>query len=182
MALSASVVTRLEKIRHQFPTEQALLIPALHFVQEESGYLSMQSLRDIGEFLHLPLAKVREVVSFYTMFNQEPVGKVHLQLCTNISCWLNGSDKLLSCLKKRLNINGHHEHIHGETTSDGRYTLTQVECLASCGTAPVLQVNEDYHEGLNEEKLNRLMDDLDRQLASGQKNIGCSTRQEHGHV
>ena len=172
MALSETVKARLEKMRHQFPTEQALLIPALHFVQEEKSWISAESLKEISEYLHLPLAKVREVVTFYTMFNQKPVGKVHLQVCTNVSCWLNGSSELLSCLEKRLGIDC------GETTKDGRYTLSEVECLAACGTAPAIQVNEDYFEGLNIERFNKLLDDLDKQVAAGKKDIGCASKEE----
>jgi len=176
MAISENVKNRVEKIRHQFPTEQALLIPMLHYVQEEQGWLSQQALKEIGEFLHLPLSKVKEVVTFYTMFNQKPVGKVHLQLCSNIACWLNGSEKLMSCLERRLGVHA------GQTTKDGRYTLSEVECLAACGTAPVLQVNEDYFEQLNEPKLNDLMDKIDKDLTAGKKEIGCSTRVENGYV
>jgi NADH-quinone oxidoreductase subunit E len=176
MALSERVKGKLEKIRSNFPTEQALLIPALHFVQEEAGWVSMDAQKAIGEFLHLPLSKVREVISFYTMFKQAPVGKVNLQLCVNISCWLNGSDKLLSCMEKRLGVGC------GETTKDGKYTISEVECLASCGTAPVLQVNEDYYENLNVDELNKIMDKLDQDLAQGKKDIGCSSRQEFNHV
>ncbi len=172
MALSEKVKERLEKMRHQFPTEQALLIPALHFVQEEKGWVSAESIKEIAEFLHLPLSKVREVVTFYTMFNQKPVGKVHLQVCMNVSCWLNGSPELLSCIEKRLGVEC------GGTTKNGNYTLSEVECLAACGTAPAIQVNEDYYEGLNVERLNKLLDDLDAQLAAGKKDIGCNSRNE----
>lgn len=182
MSLSENVKKRIETIRHQFPTEQALLIPALHYVQDEAGWISSHALKDIGEFLHLPLSKVREVVSFYTMFNLKPVGKVHLQVCTNISCWLNGSADVLGCLEKRLGVHGGHGGGTPQTSKDGNYTLTQVECLASCGTGPVVQVNEDYHEGLNVEQVNKLMDDLDKQLAQGKKNIGCTSREEFGHA
>jgi NADH-quinone oxidoreductase subunit E len=112
-----------------------------------------------------------EVATFYTMFKlDEPVGKAHLQLCVNISCWLNGSEKLLHCMEKRLGIQC------GETTKDGKYTLSEAECLASCGTAPVLQINEDYYEGLDVPKLNQLLDQVDRDLASG-KVVGKSTQQ-----
>jgi NADH-quinone oxidoreductase subunit E len=169
MVLSESVKNKVEKIRHQFPTEQALLIPLLHFILEEHGWISLDSMRAAAEFLHLPLAKVREVVTFYTMFNQEPVGKVHLQVCTNISCWLNGSDKILEGIEKRLGIKC------GQTTQDGSYTLSRVECLASCGTAPVLQANEDYFEGLNPDKIQTLMDHWDEDLKKGKK-VGHSSK------
>lgn len=170
MALSEKVKSEIEKIRHQFPTEQALLIPLLHAIQAESGHITQTQLKEAGEFLHLPFSKVREVATFYTMFNLKPVGQVHLQLCANISCWLNGSERLMRCLENRLGVGC------GETTSDGKFTLSEVECLAACGTAPVMQVNEDYYENLNEEKLNQLMDDIDKRLKKGDQTVGYSTR------
>lgn len=168
MALSQKVQNTLNGIRGNFPTTQALLIPALHEVQNEQGWVSEQSMKDIGEFLELPLSKVKEVASFYTMFNKEQIGKVNLQLCVNISCWLNGAEKLLHCMEKRLGIQC------GETTKDGKYTISEVECLASCGTAPVLQINEDYYENLDVPKLNQLLDQADRDLSQG-KEVGKST-------
>lgn len=169
MSLSQSITTKINALRAAYPTNQALLIPLLHEIQEERGWVSMDSQKEAAAFLELPLTKVREVVTFYTMFNQEPVGKVNLQLCVNLSCWLNGSDKLKACMEKRLGIEC------GETTKDGKYTLMGVECLASCGTAPVLQVNEDYYENLSVPELTKLLDQVDRDLVSG-KNVGISTR------
>lgn len=170
MSLSEQIKKTIEGIRHQFPTNQALLLPLLHEIQQEKGWISIESLRDAAQFLDLPLAKVREVVSFYTMYNLEPKGKVNLQLCMNISCWLNGAEKLLHCMEKRLGVGC------GETTKDGRYTISEVECLASCGTAPVLQVNEDYYEGLDVPKLTELLDQIDKDLNDG-KIVGKSTHQ-----
>ncbi|MBL7666313.1 MAG: NADH-quinone oxidoreductase subunit NuoE [Bacteriovoracaceae bacterium] len=170
MAISEKVKKTIEGIRHQFPTTQALLIPLLHEIQQDKNWISPESLKDAAEFLELPLAKVKEVATFYTMFKLEPVGKVNLQLCVNISCWLNGSEKLLHCMEKRLKIGC------GETTADGKYTLSEAECLASCGTAPVLQVNEDYYENLDVPQLNKLLDQFDSELAAG-KVVGKSTHQ-----
>ena len=96
MALSEKIKTTINGIRKNFPTEQALLIPALHEVQNEYGWVSRENMKDVGEFLNLPTSKVREVASFYTMFKLEPQGKVDLQICTNISCWLNGMTKALA--------------------------------------------------------------------------------------
>lgn len=155
MTLSEKIKNEIDGMRGQFPTTQALLIPLLHKIQQEQGWLSVESLQEAAIFLELPLSKVKEVVTFYTMFQQEPIGKFHLQLCTNISCWLNGSDKILHCLENRLGIQC------GETTPDKKYTLSEVECLASCGTAPVLQINEDYHENLSVKDVERLLDTLD---------------------
>ncbi len=169
MAVTEQIKKTMEGIRHQFPTEQALLLPMLHEVQNHNGWVSMDDMRAIGEFLHLPLSKVREVTSFYTMYKLEPQGKVDIQICTNISCWLNGADKLVSCAEKKLGIKC------GETTSDGNFTLSHVECLAACGTAPAIMLNEDYYESLDTPQLEKLLDQATSDLAANKK-VGKSTR------
>jgi NADH-quinone oxidoreductase E subunit len=161
MIIDQHISQRIDELRPQFPTEQALLLPLLHEIQAKEGWISKEAIKEAASFLHLPVARVEEVVSFYTMYNRQPVGRQHVQICTNIACYLRGADHLLQCLEKRLGI---HE---GETTPDGRYTLTAVECLAACGTAPVVQVNNDYHENLDEQSLNQLMDRLDMELLDG---------------
>ena len=171
MALSQQIQNTINGIRKNFPTTQALLLPMLHEVQNEQGWVSEQSMKDIGEFLELPLSKVKEVASFYTMYKMHPQGKVDLQICTNISCWLNGADKLVSCAEKRLGIHC------GETTKDGKFTLSQVECLAACGTAPALMLNEDYYENVDVNLLNKIIDDADKDLNAG-KTVGKSTRKD----
>jgi len=107
-----------------------------------------------AELLGISEEQVLGVVTFYTMFNTKPIGKYHLQVCTNVSCMLKGAYDLLKKLEKELNIK------KGETTSDGLFTISEVECLGSCGTAPVVQINEDYYENLNEEKLLQIIQEL----------------------
>lgn len=161
MIIDQDISQRIDELRPQFPTEQALLLPLLHEIQEKEGWISKDAIKEAASFLHLPLARVEEVVSFYTMYNRKPVGQQHLQICTNIACFLRGADHLMECLEKRLGIHD------GQTTKDGRYTLTAVECLAACGTAPVMQVNRDYHENLDEASLMKLMDRLDKEQLDG---------------
>jgi NADH-quinone oxidoreductase subunit E len=161
MIIDQHISQRIDELRPQFPTEQALLLPLLHEIQEKEGWISKEAIKEAASFLHLAVARVEEVVSFYTMYNRKPVGKRHIQICTNIACYLRGADHLLQCLEKRLGI---HE---GQTTPDGRYTLTAVECLAACGTAPVMQVNKDYHESLDEASLDQLMNRWDKELLNG---------------
>lgn len=173
MELKETIKSRIEKIRYQFPSEQALLIPLLHLIQEEHGWVSLESMKAAANYLNLPLSKVREVMSFYTMFKSEPTGKVHLQVCTNLSCWLNGSEKIINCLEKKLGIKC------GQTTSDGRFTLSHVECLASCGTAPVMQVNDDYFEALDVPELESILDDWDEEMKKGNFRIGKTSRGEN---
>jgi NADH-quinone oxidoreductase E subunit len=167
--LSEQIKNTINGIRSQFPTEQALLLPLLHEVQTEQGWVSREMMKACADFLNLPLSKVREVASFYTMYKLEPQGKVDLQVCTNISCWLGGAEKLVQCTKKKLGIS------NGETTADGKFTLTEVECLASCGTAPVVQINQDYYENVTEEELSKLIDQASRDIDSG-KSVGMSTQ------
>jgi NADH dehydrogenase (ubiquinone) flavoprotein 2 len=169
--LSEKIKNTINGIRHQFPTEQALLLPVLHEIQNEYGWVSRESMKDAADFLNLPVSKVREVASFYTMYKLEPQGKVDLQICTNISCWLNGADKMVACASKKLGIKA------GETTKDGKFTLNQVECLAACGTAPAMMMNEDYYENLTEDSLINLLNQASSDLDSG-KVVGKSTRKE----
>lgn len=159
MIIDQDIKQRIDAMRAHLPTEQALLLPLLHEMQEKAGWISREAMAEAAKFLQIPLARVVEVATFYTMYNKEPVGKLHLQVCTNVSCFLRGADQLVACLEKRLGVHS------GETTADGRYTLTEVECLASCGTAPVMQVNKDYYENLDEASLERLMTQLDQEVA-----------------
>ncbi len=166
MALSQNIKNKMEELKPQFPTEQALLLPLLHALQEERGWISLETMKEAADFLNLPLMKVREVVTFYTMYNQHPVGKAHIQICTNISCWLKGADHLLKCAEEKLNMKC------GETSADGKFTLSHVECLGACGTAPALQMNEEYFENLSPEKLKRLIDDWSKELDQGKTDLG----------
>jgi NADH-quinone oxidoreductase subunit E len=169
MALSQQIQNTINGIRGDFPTTQALLIPLLLEIQEEQNWVSTESMQGAADFLQLPLSKVREVASFYTMLKLEPIGKVNLQFCVNISCWLNGAEKLMACAEKRLGVHC------GETTKDGKYTISEVECLASCGTAPVVQINQDYYENIDVPKLNELLDQAEKDLAHNRP-VGKSTQ------
>jgi NADH-quinone oxidoreductase E subunit len=169
--ISEKIKNTINGIRDQFPTEQALLLPLLHEIQNEQGWVSREAMKDVGEFLHLPISKVREVASFYTMYKLEPQGKVDVQICTNISCWLNGADKLVACASKKLGVKP------GETTSDGKFTLNQVECLAACGTAPAVMMNEDYYEQMDVPQLEKLLEQASSDL-NANKVVGKSTRKD----
>ncbi len=138
----------------RYPRRDASLIPLLHEIQEEAGYVAEEAMDELARFLELPYSRVKAVVTFYTMFNREPAGKYHLQVCRNISCHMAGAPGLLGHLREKLTI------AEGETTADGLFTLSTVECLGACGSAPVMQVNEDYFENLNIEKLDSLLEDL----------------------
>ena len=151
---------RIGEIRQQYPEAQAACLPALHVAQDHLNYVSDDVLDLVAETLTLPTAFVQGVATFYTMYNQRQVGKYHLQLCTNVSCMLMGAEELLMGLEKHLGVKA------GETTKDGLFTLTEVECLAACGTGPVLQVNDLYHENMDLDAAKVLIEEL-RGLASG---------------
>ena len=136
------------------PEPQAALLPVLWLVQRTKGWVDLDSEAWIASRLGVSPAHVHGVVTFYTMYKRRPWGKYHIQVCTTLSCMLRGSDDLMAHLEKRLGIEP------GQTSPDGRFSLIKVECLGSCGTAPMLQLNDDYHENLTIESLDRLLDGL----------------------
>jgi NADH-quinone oxidoreductase subunit E len=152
--LSDATRGRIEALMQRYPQPRSALIPALRFAQEEAGYLSHDVVREVAGMFKLSPNEVYEVASFYTMLFKKPVGKYVIQVCTNISCLLCNCEGIMAHLQQRLGIKP------GETTPDRRFTLLEVECLASCGTAPVVQINENYHEDLTVEKLDRILDSL----------------------
>ncbi|MBP1596069.1 MAG: nuoE [Acidobacteria bacterium] len=152
--LSEATRNRIEVLRQRYPEARSALIPSLQITQEENGYVTPEAVQEIARIFGLSPNEVYEVASFYTMLYKKPVGKYVIQICTNISCLLCDCEKLLAHLQVRLGIKP------GETTPDRKFTLVEVECLASCGTAPVVQINEDYHEDLTIEKLDLILDSL----------------------
>jgi NADH-quinone oxidoreductase E subunit len=152
--LSEDFYKEIKKIKPRYPTNQALLLPALHLAQKEFGWVSPEIMDEVAEAIDIPAPVVREVVTFYTMYNLKPVGKYHLQFCTNISCCLRGAEELLHHCESKLGISA------GETTKDGRFTINHVECLGACGTAPVVQINDDYYEDVNPQRLDGILAEL----------------------
>ena len=135
----------------RLPMKSSVVIPALHIAQRQFGYLSGEVMECVAAELGVPPAEVRAVATFYTMFNKKPVGRYHIQVCQNLSCSLLGAESVISYLEKKLGI------ASGATTPDGRFTLSRVECLGACGTAPVLQINDDYYESLTAAKLDEIL-------------------------
>lgn len=146
----------LTEILTRYPTKMAACIPALHLCQEQNGYISDEIVDWVAHRLDLPPAHVKGVVTFYTLFNQEPVGKHQVWVCRTLPCALRGAGGLLAHCEKKLGIHA------GETTSDGKVTLRTAECLASCGTAPMIQVDKTYHENLTPARVDKILDDLQR--------------------
>jgi NADH-quinone oxidoreductase subunit E len=154
MALSDKAKKQIRELLGTYETNQSALIPALHVAQGDQGWLSEETQREVAELLELSSQEVRGVVSFYTMFLQKPAGKYLLQVCRNLSCSLRGGHKLTKQLEDKLQIK------HGETTTDGKFTLIEVECLGSCGTAPVMMVNDKYVEDLTPQTLDKMIAEL----------------------
>lgn len=148
---------RVDEIDHwiaKYPKEekQSAVMSALRIVQEEKGYLTPELMDAIAEYLEMPQIAVYEVASFYTMYEHTPTGRHLINVCTNISCKLNGSSEIMKHLQKKLGIQ------LGETTKDGRFTLRSVECLGACVNAPMMQVDKNYHENLTADKVDEVLE------------------------
>ncbi len=156
MSVTFSEETRreLDRVVSRYPDREAAILPALYLAQREFGYVSDEAIAYVAGLIGVTPARVEGVATFYTMYNRKPVGKYHVQICRNLSCSLMGAEHLIERVSKKLGIKP------GETTADGRFTLTKAECLGSCGTAPVMQVNDDYYENLTEDSIDRILDGL----------------------
>lgn len=148
--------TEIDEILSRYPVRRSALLPLLNLAQREEGYVSEAAMKEIATILRLTPPQVYEVVTFYTMLSLKPIGKFHIQVCKSLMCALVGSDTLLDWLQARLGIKTR------QTTPDRLFTLSTVECLASCGTGPMMQVNDEYYERLTEEKVDRILADLKR--------------------
>lgn len=146
---------KINEILARYPQKEAAILPLLHIAQQEFGCISPDSEKRIADILGLKPIRVREVLTFYTMLNREPVGKYHIQVCSNLSCSLLGAEKLIDYLKEKLRIEP------GQTTEDKKFTLTLVECLGACEQAPCMMVNFDYFGNLDKKKIDKILDGLE---------------------
>ncbi|MBF0614183.1 MAG: NADH-quinone oxidoreductase subunit NuoE [Magnetococcales bacterium] len=154
---SEEKLQEIEKIFQRYPADrrQSAVMPILHLAQREfGGWLSREALDYVAGLINMPPIRVYEVATFYTMYNLQPVGRYHVQACTNISCWLCGSDQVMDALKNKLKIGV------GHTSEDKRFTLAEVECLGACVNAPMMQINDDYYENLTTDKVVEIIDRL----------------------
>lgn len=157
MPFSEKLKEKINKTVSQYETKQSALIPVLREVQEEYGWLSKESMEEVAGLIGIPPASVQNVATFYTMFFTKPVGKRVIWLCRTLSCALRGAEQIEHYLSEKLKIHT------GETTPDGKITLLEAECLASCGTAPVALVDDELHENLTRKKVDELIDKLQRE-------------------
>jgi NADH-quinone oxidoreductase subunit E len=151
---SPSALTEFNEIVARYPKKEAAMLPVLYLAQREFGHVGDEAIDYVARLMEQAPARVRGVVSFYTMFNMKPIGRHHIQVCRTLSCALGGAGKVTAFIKQKLGIET------GETTPDGRYTLSEVECLASCGTAPMMQINDDYYENLTETRIDEILERL----------------------
>lgn len=150
------LIPEFDRLRERYPADftPSLVLPCLHRIQEDRGYITESDIVDLAAYLHVPRIQIDEDLSFYTMFRRKPVGRWHIEVCRNVSCSMNGAERLLERLCRKLDISP------GATTPDGRFTLSTVECLGSCGTAPVMAVNGKYYESVDPEKLDLLLEGM----------------------
>ena len=154
LEFTPETLKKFEEAVARYPKKEAALLPVLYLAQKEFGHLGPEAIAYVAKLMDQAPARVHGVVSFYTMYNMKPVGRHHIQVCRTLSCALRGAEKMTGFIKNKLDIE------LGQTTADGRFTLSEVECLASCGTAPMMQVGDDYYENLTEEKLGEILDGL----------------------
>jgi NADH-quinone oxidoreductase subunit E len=151
---SSAALKKFEETVSRYPKKEAAMLPVLYLAQEEFGCLNHDAIAYVAKLMGQSPARVYGVVSFYTMFNMKPIGRYHIQVCRTLSCALRGAEKVTGWIKKSLGVEV------GQTTADGKFTLSEVECLASCGTAPMMQINDDYYENLTEEKVAEILGSL----------------------
>jgi NADH-quinone oxidoreductase subunit E len=151
------LIPEFERMKARFPPgfESSLVLPCLRRIQEDRGYVADEDIDALVAYLGVPRIQVEDVLAYYTQFRRAPIGRWHLEVCRNVSCSMRGAERLLDRLTRQLGV------APGETTPDGRITLSTCECLGSCGTAPVVVVNERYHEGMTPEKLDALLRELE---------------------
>jgi NADH-quinone oxidoreductase E subunit len=147
-----TALQEIHNIQSSYPDRESALLPALYIAQREFGWLSNEALLLVAKALSLPEARVRGTASFYSMFKHKPVGRNLVQICTNISCMIAGSDDLVGLLKSMYGMEPN------ETTPDKRFSLVIMECIGACGTAPAMLVNTDFHDNLTEKKIGEILE------------------------
>lgn len=157
MILTDDSVKQIQSTVPKYPQRRSCILPALTIAYWQVGHLNDDIYREISDILEVDLVDVAEAASFYTMFPKRPVGKYYIQVCQNISCSLLGADSLIEYLQQKLNVK------LGDVTEDGLFTVTTVECLGSCTTAPMMQINDTYYENLTRAKVDAIIDELKNQ-------------------
>lgn len=152
------LIPEFDALKRRYPpgSESSLVTPCLHRIQDERGFVADEDIAALTDYLGVPRVQIEEVLAHYSMFRRAPVGRFLVQTCRNVSCSMRGAEGVMDHLCRKLGIKT------GETTADGRITLGTVECLGSCGTAPVVMVNKTYHENMDGVKLDALIEELSK--------------------
>ena len=153
-SFSPAIEAEIDGHLAKYPVKRSAILPLMFIVQRERGYLDPPGVLYLANRLKTRVTDIWEVATFYSMIHTQPVGKYHIQVCKTLSCKIMGAGKVTEHCSQKLGIKV------GETTADGRFTLSEVECLGSCGTAPMFQINFDYHENLTPEKIDQVLDAL----------------------
>ena len=151
---SPEIEAEIDRHLAKYPVTRSAILPLMFIVQRERGYLDPPGVAYLAQRLALRITDIWEVATFYSMIHTDPIGKYHIQVCRTLSCKIMGAGKITNYCAEKLDIKP------GETTADGRFTLSEVECLGSCGTAPMFQINFDYHENLTPEKVDKILASL----------------------
>ena len=152
--ISSAGQSYIKKEMARYETKESAIIPALYQAQKEYGFINGPVIDELAKLMDIPTSRIYEVAHFYTMFNKKAVGKYHIQFCTNIVCACTGARELMDHTLGKLQVKA------DEVTKDGKFTVSGVECLGSCGTGPMAQVNDDYHENLTPQKMDKLLESL----------------------
>ncbi|HOJ87025.1 MAG TPA: NADH-quinone oxidoreductase subunit NuoE [Elusimicrobiales bacterium] len=152
--LSEKIKQNLKNIISKYEKKESAIISILHEIQKEKNYIEDSDISELAKLTELPYSKIKAVLTFYTMFNSKKVGKYHIQICRNISCHMAGAKKIEKYISEKLGIR------EGEVTKDLLFSYSTVECLGSCGTAPVIMINETYYENVDEKKIDEIIEKL----------------------
>ncbi|GAC1350125.1 MAG: hypothetical protein NVSMB27_29660 [Ktedonobacteraceae bacterium] len=168
--ISEQAKQRMRDLAARYPVARSAVMPALYIAQQEEGYITQHALETVATAIGMTVDDVESVATFYTMYYQQPPGKKVIKVCTSISCYLRNCDALVKSFEKHLSIK------RGETTADGNYTLMTAECLASCGTAPVMQINDEFIENVTLDMVEALVDEWARELKAKNTEIRTEVR------
>ncbi len=157
IVFSQEELEQIEKIKRRYPEQKAAIMPVLWMAQKRWGWLSKDVMKYVGEVLNLSYSHVYGVATFYTMYFKKPMGKFHIQVCTNVSCMLREGETIFHHVSEKLNLK------HNEATEDGLFSLEEVECMGACSGAPMIAVNEDYYENIDIAGVDRLIESLKNQ-------------------
>jgi NADH-quinone oxidoreductase E subunit len=147
---------KIDDTLKKYPVKKPAVMPVLWIAQEQNGWISGEVMQEVASILEMTPEEVLGVVSFYTMYHQKPMGKYHIQVCTNVSCMLKGANQIYDHVKEKLGIN------NMEVTENMQFSLEEVECMGSCGTAPMIAINEDYFENLDVDKTDKILESLNK--------------------